>query len=93
LKLTQIPLPELNRKAFAILSRELGVPDTLRFFGQLGLDRGNYTEERRTLFANQNPSLKRERRKHSPSLTLQARTVIRHIVCLTSFTPRFRFPV
>ena len=42
--------PELNRKAFAILSREMGVPDTLRFFGQLGLGTGNYTEERRELF-------------------------------------------
>jgi len=41
-------LPELNRKAFAILSRELGVPETLRFFSQLGL--GDYTEERRELF-------------------------------------------
>jgi hypothetical protein len=45
-------LPELNRKAFAILCRELGVPDTLRFFGQLGLGAGNYTEERRQLFAD-----------------------------------------
>lgn len=45
-------LPELNRRAFAILSRELGVPDTLRFFGQLGLGTGNYTEERRALFAD-----------------------------------------
>jgi len=43
-------LPELNRKAFAILRRELGVPETLRFFGQLGLGKGNYTEERRELF-------------------------------------------
>ena len=41
---------ELNRKAFAILSQELGVPETLRFFGQLGLGTGNYTEERRQLF-------------------------------------------
>jgi hypothetical protein len=47
-KLTSIP--ELNRKAFAILCRELGVPDTLRFFGQLGLGTDNYTEERRELF-------------------------------------------
>jgi hypothetical protein len=52
MSLTLTPLPELNRKAFAILSRELGIPDTLRFFGQLGLGRGNYTEERRTLFAD-----------------------------------------
>jgi hypothetical protein len=43
-------VPELNRKAFAILSRELGLPDTLRFFGQLGLGIGNYTEDRRELF-------------------------------------------
>lgn len=52
MNMTQIPLAELNRKAFAILSRELGVPDTLRFFGQLGLGRGNYTEERQALFAD-----------------------------------------
>ena len=45
-------LPELNQRAFTILSKELGVPDTLRFFGQLGLGAGNYTEERRLLFAN-----------------------------------------
>ncbi len=45
-------MPDLNRKAFAILSRELGVPDTLRFFGQLGFGAGNYTEERRALFAD-----------------------------------------
>lgn len=45
-------MAELNRRAFAILARELGVPDTLRFFGQLGLGEGNYTEERRQLFAD-----------------------------------------
>lgn len=44
--------PELNRRAFAILSRELGVPETLRFFNQLSLGKGNYTEERRELFAH-----------------------------------------
>ena len=43
-------LPELHRKAFAILSRELGVPETLRFFGQMGLGTGDYTKERRELF-------------------------------------------
>jgi len=50
LKLTS--LAELNRRAYAILSRELGVLDTMRFFGQLGLGAGNYTEERRHLFAD-----------------------------------------
>jgi hypothetical protein len=44
-------MPELNRKAFDILQRELGLPETLRFFSQLGLGAGNYTEERRSLFA------------------------------------------
>jgi hypothetical protein len=43
-------LPDLNRKAFAFFSRELGVPETLRFFGQMGLGMGDYTEERRELF-------------------------------------------
>jgi hypothetical protein len=45
-------LSELNQRAFTILSKELGVPDTLRFFGRLGLGAGNYTDERRLLFAN-----------------------------------------
>jgi len=49
-KLTSFP--ELNRRAYAILSRELGVLETVRFFGQLGLGAGNYTEERRHLFAD-----------------------------------------
>ena len=43
-------LPDLNRKAFAILTRELGVPQTLRFFAQMGLGTGDYTKERRELF-------------------------------------------
>jgi hypothetical protein len=49
---TLTSLPELNRRAFAVLARELGVPDTLRFFSQLGVGAGNYTEERRQLFAD-----------------------------------------
>lgn len=47
-----LDMPELNRRAFAILSRELGIAETLRFFNQLGFGRGNYTEERRELLAN-----------------------------------------
>jgi hypothetical protein len=49
---TLTSIPELNRRAFAVLARGLGVPDTLRFFSQLGLGGGNYSEERRQLFAN-----------------------------------------
>lgn len=52
MSVTLTSLPELNRRAFAILARELGVPDTLRFFSQLGVGAGNYTEERRQLFAD-----------------------------------------
>jgi hypothetical protein len=44
-------MPELNRKVFDILQRKLGLPDTLRFFSQLGVGAGNYTDERRALFA------------------------------------------
>lgn len=45
------PIPELNREVFRILSRELGVADTLRFFAQLWAGAGDYTKERRDLFA------------------------------------------
>jgi hypothetical protein len=49
---TPTTLAELNRRVYAILSRELGVPETVRFFGQLDLGAGNYTAERRHLFAD-----------------------------------------
>lgn len=44
------PIAELNRRAYDILCRELGVPATLRIFHQMGLGQGNYTEERKELF-------------------------------------------
>ena len=47
-----IPMAELNRKAFEILARELGVADAVRLFGQIGAGTGNYTEARRELFAD-----------------------------------------
>jgi len=46
------PLPVLNRRAYELLSKEWGVVDTLRFFSQFGWCTGNYTEERRALFAD-----------------------------------------
>ena len=46
------PYPELNRQAFQILSREIGIADTLRFFGQFWIGSGDYTKERKHLFAN-----------------------------------------
>jgi hypothetical protein len=45
-------LPELNRRAFSILCRELGPAQAVRVFRQMGWGAGNYTEERRAVFAN-----------------------------------------
>ena len=44
------PLTELTHRALQVLSREMGVADTLRFLSQFGPGRGNYTEERAVLF-------------------------------------------
>jgi hypothetical protein len=44
------PLPQLNRRVFEILLRELGETETMRFLSQLNRGSGNYTEERRVLF-------------------------------------------
>jgi len=45
------PLAEVTRKAIEVLSRELGVADTLRFVGQFTTGSGNYAADRDTLFA------------------------------------------
>lgn len=44
------PLAEVTQEAIRVLSRELGVADTLRFMGQFTTGSGNYTEERDRLF-------------------------------------------
>ena len=44
---TEIPtIAEVNRKAEAILMRQLGVANTLRFLNQFNHGSGNYTAER-----------------------------------------------
>lgn len=43
---TMRPLAEVNERATAILVRELGVVDALRFLNQVRGGSGNYTEER-----------------------------------------------
>ena len=40
------PLEEVTRQAIALLTREMGVADTLRFLSQFNSGMGNYTEER-----------------------------------------------
>ncbi len=46
------PLSEITQQAMAVLSEELGVANTLRFIGQFTSGYGNYTEERRELYAD-----------------------------------------
>ncbi len=40
------PLSELNQQATAILAREMGIADTLRFLSQFTRGSGDYTKER-----------------------------------------------
>lgn len=60
-------LDDLNEEAIRVLTRELGVANTARFIRQFTTGTGDYTEERRELFANQSLDdilkLIRERRK------------------------------
>lgn len=46
------PLAEITQQAIQILFREIGVTDTVRFINQYTTGYGNYTEERRDLFAD-----------------------------------------
>jgi hypothetical protein len=46
-----MPLEEVTQRAIHILSREMGVADTMRFLKQFVTGAGNYTEEREELFA------------------------------------------
>ena len=47
------PLAEITQAALRILFREIGVVNTVRFINQYTTGYGNYTEERRELFADQ----------------------------------------
>ena len=44
------PLIEINKDAIRILSKEIGVVDTVRFVNQFTTGYGNYTEEREQQF-------------------------------------------
>lgn len=46
------PLSEIAHEAISLLSRELGIADTLRFLGQFASGTGNYTEERNALLGD-----------------------------------------
>ena len=44
------PLHQITQEAIAILSREIGIANTIRFLNQFSPGYGNYTEEREALF-------------------------------------------
>jgi hypothetical protein len=44
------PLSEITRRAIDLLSKEIGIVDTVRFLNQFTTGYGNYTEEREALF-------------------------------------------
>ena len=44
------PLSEITEQAIALLAREIGIADTIRFISQFSSGYGNYTEEREALF-------------------------------------------
>ena len=46
------PLSEVTQQALAILIKEIGVVNTVRFLNQFTTGYGDYTAERDTLFAN-----------------------------------------
>ncbi|MCI0525519.1 MAG: hypothetical protein L0Y75_09680 [Acidobacteria bacterium] len=46
------PLAEITHEALGILFKSLGIANTMRFISQFTTGYGNYTEERRTIFAD-----------------------------------------
>jgi hypothetical protein len=49
---TAKPLEELTQEAIRLLSRELGVADTLRFLTQFATGTGDYTKDRYALLGD-----------------------------------------
>ena len=46
------PLAEITEEAISVLCRNIGIANTMRFIGQFSTGHGDYTEERREMFAN-----------------------------------------
>lgn len=49
---TMRPITEITHQAMTLLTREMGVADTLRFLSQFNTGMGNYTEERDALIGD-----------------------------------------
>ncbi|MCX6152352.1 MAG: hypothetical protein NTX22_17635 [Ignavibacteriales bacterium] len=43
---------EINEKAIRLLSKNIGLTNTLRFINQFSVGYGNYTEDRKELYKN-----------------------------------------
>lgn len=50
MSISELPLEEVTQRAIHILSREMGVADTMRFLNQFATGAGNYTEDRAARF-------------------------------------------
>jgi hypothetical protein len=46
------PLAEITHEAITVLCKHIGVANTLRFINQFTTGYGNYTEERKDIFAD-----------------------------------------
>lgn len=47
-----LPLAEITKEALQVLYKRIGVVNTIRFVNQFTTGYGNYTEERKALFAD-----------------------------------------
>jgi hypothetical protein len=52
MKIEEKPLNEITQDAIKVLTREIGIGNTIRFINQFSTGHGNYTEERDRLFEN-----------------------------------------
>lgn len=46
-----LPMAEITQEEFRLLSREIGLANTVRFINQFAAGKGNYTEDRKDTFA------------------------------------------
>ena len=52
MKIKTKPLTEITHEATLLLCNKIGIANTIRFINQFIIGYGNYTEERKQLFAN-----------------------------------------
>jgi hypothetical protein len=64
-----LPLAEITKEALQVLYKEIGVVNTIRFVNQFTTGYGNYTDERKALFADMtldNLLAEMSKAKHKP---------------------------